>query len=729
MKLKNHIIAIISIFSILLSLCGCNSNNVPINWYDFGAEYSAFSSCKVAENSRFTLEWDKDSASVSIFDKNNGKIYTTIPRNETDPITHPQVLSPIMLNCIDAETLNTNTENAITSCIKKGAFSAEKIDNGIKVTYYFENVAISVPVYYQLREDSLLVEIHPDEIGEDETLVSSISILPFFCSIDNNSEKEQNYLFVPSGSGALVYPKTIGSGITSMISEEMYGVDAQSPNYSDSVTESIRLPVYGSKNVDRGMCAIIEESADTASIVTNIGSSTYRYSSVYASFCIRGSQLSTASYMDGFVSKKTLFCQEKINNTIKIGFYPLNEDNADYNGMASAYRNYLISNKYLSKREDDTLINATIIGGVLENKSFLGVPYTGLSVLTSFDDVNLIISDLSSLNNKNINVNLMGFGDSGLDIEKPAGGVDYSSKFGSIKNINNTDKVSLYFNFDLLRFSKSGSGINKLFGITRNAIGGRNKIGYQNVAFSTASGGHYYYIRRSYIDKLSDKVFKKIKRWDIDGVSFDTLSNKSYSDYYDSKYYGKSDTTKQVTEIFSKYKSENYKVASYSANAYAAVESNIIFDVPTRSSNYQVYDKDIPFYSMVFKGYIPMAISAINLSEDYDIAFLKAVESGLGIGYTLINDYNMELISAKQNMFFSSVYQDLKNRIANDVNRYDSLFQSIANKGILNHDEIGDLHITKFENGITVYTNFGNHDINIGSVTIKAKDFFVKEDA
>ena len=63
------------------------------------------------------------------------------------------------------------------------------------------------------------------------------------------------------------------------------------------------------------------------------------------------------------------------------------------------------------------------------------------------------------------------------------------------------------------------------------------------------------------------------------------------------------------------------------------------------------------------------------------------------------------------------------------MNRYDSLFQSIANKRILNHDEIGDLHITKFENGITVYTNFGNHDINIGSVTIKAKDFFVKEDA
>ncbi len=725
MKNKIRVIAVLTVLVLMLTFSGCGPQKAEKTWYDFGAEFMCDYPGVVAENENFALQWNLDSASVSIIDKNTGKVYSNIPENAEEFTSHPQVYAPIYVGYIETDTLNTNNANAKTASVNNATFSSEIIENGIKVTYYFTDIAVSVPVNYILREDSLLVTVDPAEIGEDETLIYNISILPFFCSVNNTAEKKDNYLFVPSGSGALVYPKVIGSGITSIISEQVYGYDAQLNNYTDAYKEKISLPVYGAKNGESAVCAIIENSAETAEITTNIGSSSYGYSAVYSSFYIRGSEISNATYLSGWSSKKALFCEGKVEDEIRVGFYPLTEGKTDYSGMAECYRNYLVKNQGMIERQSDTLLNAEIIGGVLKKKFILGIPYNGLTVLTDFEDVNKISSELTEISDKNINLNLIGFGESGASIGKPAGNADYSSKFGSVKKLEDSDNLSLYFNFDLFRFSKSGSGINKMFGIARTAIGGRSSHNYQNVQYSEASGSDVYrYVRRSKLGGLADKVNKKIVKWNIDGVSLDTLTSQSYSDYYESKYYAKANTLTQANEIMDKFTEKNLKIAATEANAYAAVRADIIYDTPTRSSKYQVYDEDVPFYSMVFKGYIPMAVNAVNLSEDKDAAFLNAVETGMGLNYTLIANYDKDLVSAKDNVYFNSLYSDVKDNIKLDVDRYKTLFDRIANVKINKHYILeNDVRATEYENGITVYVNYGETAAETPAGSVKAKDF------
>lgn len=727
MKNKIRVIAVLNLLVLMLTLGGCGPQNAQKTWYDFGAEFFCEYPGIVAENDKFALQWNLDSASVSLIDKNTGKTYSNIPEDAEENTTHPQVYAPIYVGYIETDTLNTNSANAKTASVSKATYSSEKIENGIKVTYYFTDIAVSVPVNYILREDSLLVTIDPAQIGEDETLIYNISILPFFCSVNNSAEREENYLFVPSGSGALVYPKVLGSGITSLITEQVYGYDAQLTNYTDAYKEKISLPVYGAKNGDSAICTIIENSAETAEITTNIGSSTYGYSAVYSSFYIRGSEISTATYLSGWSSKKTLFCEGKVEEEIRVGFYPLLEGKNDYSGMAECYRNYLINNQGLEKKKNDTLLNAKIIGGVLKKKFVLGIPYNGLSVLTDFNEVNEISAELSQISSKSININLTGFGESGVTISKPVSGADYNSKFGSIKKLKNNDKLSFYFNFDLFRFSKSGSGINKIFGIARTPIGGRSAHKYQNVYYSEAAGTEVYrYIRRSKLYDLADKVNKNVSKWNIDGVSLDTLTSESYSDYYESKYYAKANSANQANEIINKFTANDLKIAATDANDYAAVKADIIYDVPTRSSKYQVYDQDVPFYSMVFKGYIPMAVNAVNLCEDTTVTFLKAVETGIGLNYTLIANYDKDLVSAKDNSYFNSLYSDVKDNIKNDVDRYTGLFDNIANVKINKHYILNsDVRTTEYENGITVYVNYGETEAQTSAGLVGAKDFLI----
>ena len=718
---------------LLITSSGCGAKTAEITWYDFNTEYKSFGDGIVAENSKYALMWNKEYANVTLYDKVNNISYSNIPGDSAKKNFHPEIMSPITVGYIDPETLNTSNTNAYRASIKKGSFSSERIDNGIKVTYYFEEIAVSVPVKYVLREDSMAVEIDPDEIGEDLNLVYSISVLPFFCSVNNDSDK-QNYLFVPSGSGALIYPKTISDGVASVINTQLYGQDLQIDSYSSTYIPNMYLPVYGSKNGNSAVCAVIESGDETAEIVSNVGSATYAYSAIYPSFYIRGSEISTSTYLGNYSSRKTLFCDGKVKSKISVGFYPLQGDSADYMGMAETYRNYLIKEKGLKEKNNDRLLNIKFIGGEQTRRFAFGVPYTALNILTDFEDVYSISNELYSDYNEKMNIKLVGFGKTGMDIGKIAGGMSYNKNFGNIKSVaelQSNKYLSVFFDFDMIRCSKAGNGVSTLSGVARSSIGMKNKRLSTKLAYMEAdsSSDGYYLLRRSMFDDIAEGIRKKCLKWNIGGVSLDTLTSMTYSDYNDQSYYAKSNFSSQTISIIEKFHDSGMKFAASGANAYAAVNSDVVYDAPTRSAKYQVYDCDVPFYHLVFKGYIPLAVKSINLTENDRTSLLQAIEVGAGFSYTIIASHNTDLITAENNLYYPSVYVDTKEHIKEDVKIYNEVFRKTANVVIKDHDILENgLHRTVFSNGVTVYVNYTDSELQIDDVIIPSNDFALREE-
>lgn len=732
MKKNIKSVFLITLTALITMLSGCATQKAEINWYSYPEEFKYINSRVVAENSNFKLSWDSENAAVVLIDKKTGIEYSNIPANAKDNTSNPQVYSPVNVSYVESESLNIKTVDAKNTAVKDKSFNTEIIENGIKVTYFFQKIAVSVPVYYELRDDSLKVSVKPSEITEDTNKVYNITLLPFFCAVNNKSSAEDNYLFVPSGSGALVYPKVIGKGITSQISSPIYGQDFQTIGYSDTETENVYLPVYGAKNGDNAVCAIIENASETAVVETNIGSEDYAYSSVYSSFNIRGAQVSTAKFMGDQQSSKTLFCQGKTLDTIEIGFYPLNSGDSDYNGMAKCYQKYLTKTHNLAPDNNDTLLNVKIYGGITERKYFMGIPYEGLDVLTDFEEVLEISDRLSKEYDGNININLLGFGKTGLNIGKIAGGLDYGSGFGNInvlKKVNS--KTNIFFNFDILRFSEGGAGIVKFSGISRDAIGGKTVWKDTSINFSGPidKDKGYYYVRRDKLEKIASTIKKKTADWSIDGISFDTLTKYTYSDYSNSLYYAKSGFIKQTESILNSFKNGDKKIAATGSNFYAAILADQIFDAPTSSSKYQVYDKDVPFYSMVFKGYRSVATKPINSDANPRLAFLKAVETGNGLNFALVSNFSQNAVASNNNIFYSYLFEDNLSYIAESISEYESLFESVKNVKIEEHctTEAG-LQKTTYENGISVYVNYTDKEILQDGVTVAAFDFEVKEE-
>ena len=142
-------------------------------------------------------------------------------------------------------------------------------------------------------------------------------------------------------------------------------------------------------------------------------------SNAYVWFQVRGINSTTLStrrvvnyYTDSLIDE----------DVVSVAYYPLYDQDAGYTGFAKKYREYLKEKYGLEKSSDDALLSLKILGGAKLKKFFLGIPYEEVEALTTFEETRQIINEMQEIVDGKITVLLQGFGKSGLDIGKIAGG-------------------------------------------------------------------------------------------------------------------------------------------------------------------------------------------------------------------------------------------------------------------------------------------------------------------
>lgn len=749
MKKRSLVIILSSVIVIGLIVLGVSFfvKSSETSKYPAYAEIKAekLESGTVCENEQFELQWDQKNKRVILHDKEKGIQWCNTPEDElnNNPIesgvkTHPQVDSPIYVTYFDNINFAEKTAYAATGAIKNGCVSVQKIENGLSVIYSFEQEKFSVTVDYELRKDNLLVSVDTSKITEsEENTVTEVAIAPFFCSVKNDTE--DSYLFVPSGSGALVYPD-VKLAKTTTTSEKVYGYDYSVDQEASFVKyESVKLPVYGAINSQKGICAIIEDGAEGANICTVSNNRKMNYAAVYASFLTRGYDLiNTPKGFSSIAMKNKLYSEPVMNQVYSVAFYPFYGEDISYVNMADIYRNYLEEvygfMEYETKAEENA-INLNILGGAESTNFLFGIPYKEFFAATTLAEAEEVMKEVREVAG-DINVSLKGYTSSGINVGKPAGGITIPKKLGSYKKLEEmthayekTD-TSLFLDYDTVRFRKSGSGITPLFGsaVTTNGKHTVLTVKSQATGLKDDDQEDYKLISRTVLDDLNAKVLKKALKKNVKGVGLSTLSSMSYADYKNEKYFVALGIEKQVSSIFNDYRKNGVTVMSNSANAYAAVYSDYIADVPTNSSDYDSFDVDVPFYEIVFKGYVPMSVSAVNLSSNPKVTVLKALETGSGLSFTMTANYDKELINSMEKDFYGMNREQVLERISTLVNKgvRDDL-ESLQDTTIVQHFIISDdVRCTVFENGKKVYVNYGDEAYSNGDLLIEAKNYLIE---
>ena len=726
---------------IIVSMAGCDTDNIwSPDTFDEESKSSYSKEDKIiALNDKYELRWLGSNCTIDLVEKATGRRWGVNGERKINPDTgllsnlKPEAASSLIVEVLDMSNNQVSEYFSAVTAVKNGRVVTEDIKNGIRIYYYFDDVSIRIAVDFVLREDSVAVTVDPKLIQENKNYkIVSAKIAPYWCS--NLNDTEGAYLFYPSGSGALVSNESLTTAGV-VVESQVYGFDPvmTRDNY-DTIDKEIRLPVYGAKNGDIATCAIIEDNAEGAVIGVKAGSIGLGYSSVYTKFQLRGYSDNYIQQMNNSKKRQQVYAVSLGEKPMTIGFYPLTDANASYSGMAEIYKRYLKSEGAFSKNiKQESPLNVTFVGGGMIDQSFLGIPYKKIVAATTLNDAKDILVELSSKIGSKISAKFLGFGSSGIENNNYAGGMKINKALGSLSEISelnqysNANNIDLYYDFDLIKLKNSSSGYSTFFDTAYSSLLKSATVYKYNAAtrsYNTATG--YNLLKRELLMEGADKVLKKISKWDVSGISLESLTSVAYSDNSTktTEYFTKGNMSKDVAEIMNKI-SKKYKVAAYEANSYAAVRADIIFDTPTISSRERIFSDDIPFYQMIFKGFIPMTSESMNIAANPKTHLLKTVESGIGLSYTLISNYYNEFIDYQDYYFYGSLYNDISADIISISNSLKDYYAAINGAEIVSHNILDNgIRETVFENDVKVYVNYTDVSIVTPSgVTVEANSY------
>lgn len=710
---------IISILLVLLMIAafftGCGSKTTVKYGYNGNIKIGTVSSQVIAENSDLVLSWNDDAKCILFKNKNTDKVWSTVP---TDMLERGETCSSLDISVQDMEIYQPQFVSG-EDAMKNGRISCEKIENGIKIIYYFDSVEISIPVTYTLREDSVLMSINGAEIqekGEQFRLVS-VTVGPKFCSVTHN--KENSYIFLPEGNGALLDTELDADG-QRKIELNISNLASHDVSSATDSPESCGMRVFGIKDGNDAMVCISENTPSSVGMHATAGDKKSDYANIYP-VCY------FADY-DYFYGKATnsgavRHLSDRSQSTVSVGFYPLENEDANYNGMAKRYRKYLIDNGFIAENREftNTPYSVTLLGGVLTTSSILGIPVKTVKEMTSFSNAQKIIEDITKLTGEKPVVRMDGYTKTGINIGEIAGGYDFSSKLGSEKDRKaleaycKENDIPLHFEFEMIKYSKSGSGVSYARSSAKTAILHPAEKSGVNVPLRDANAASKYrFLKRSEIESVVDKLIKTINKKNISGVSLESLGKVSYSDYSEGIDYAVASKIDTDTKAYvNKLKGTNSKISASGATYFAAGLVDTVFDAPLGKNGKFQYDVEIPFYQLVFSGVTPLYSSAVNLSENPQEKIMMAASTGTGLGFTLIDKFEKSYMETAAEKLYACVYEETKESVKTAIDKYSEIYKAIDNSKIDNY-EILENKVTKttFENGVVVYANTSSDEVD-----------------
>lgn len=693
---------------------------------------------RMAENAHATLWADPDTGLFALENKATGKRWMSTPSDgESDDRTmgslRTQLQSQVVIRYIykedELDAKSAAVANSQIECVDGGHIRTSRLSDGLRVDYDFADIGVKIPVTYRLTDDYLEASVVWDEIETDDAVyLMSIQLLPAFGA---NGGTADGYLLIPDGCGALI---RFDNGIDGQSYESMiYGNElTQKVSMKSTQTESVRLPVFGIHSGNDGLFAIVTQGDASCSVVAYNRNSTCNYDAVSSQRILR--QLTEKTiYETDPANRKDIgrVTQADMSDGYCVRYYWLSGDAAEYSGMAGIYRNYLTEEHALTKVLQTPTLALDIYGAMDKQASFFGIPYTKTEKLTTFAQAETMLESLHTSGIDRISVRFCGWTNSGLLNQKKLTKATPLSLLGGKKGLARLDSymhqqdVPLYLDADLLQYRRGSKG---------DAV----RTSFEQIA------GQYRYLRSVYsknramdeIRLLSPSKMEKSLRSLLPSygklgqqwMSLSTLGSHLYSNFSADDTVLRSEARNCIIGTLKSAADGNYTVAIAGGNAFAVACSSRLYDVPTSSSQYDIFDTDVPFYQIVFHGYRMMCGTPLVQSTDWTDSFLRTVESGCELHYSGIYADSSVLTGTRYEDYYSSTYTLWQKTAAEQYAAYMSLLDAVYDQTIVRHEQVAaQATRTVYADGTAVLVNYADEPITYDGKTVEAKSFAVAE--
>lgn len=619
---------------------------------------------------------------------------------------------------------------------------ADSAEFGIVVSFA-EPANFNMTVEITLSDEGMKVRIPSSAIvsGNSFYKVQNIEVLPNFGATE--FEKAENgFMLIPDGVGAIM---EFDKGSTEVIAykrpvydNDFYKDYYFQPEYSDELMMPVFGMCVGHDGKKDGFVAVIENGAETSYIHTKQAgkdSGGANYNKIYTS--VDFLQYASTKVYGPYSTNNTHYLVSTGNFNLDYTLeYRFAENISGYYDLAKAYQNYLIETgdfTYGNFNDKDAYIEA--VGSVTLTERFIGIPYSKVKSLTSYDELTGILTEL---NKDNLYVTYLGAFNGGLS-NKLSNRANLVSENGSKKSLSKLEAyaadndISLALGTNLAKVYVSGNGfaaglhaikdyanINVLMYRYCSAVGVLS--GYVN---SEDKNACYNILAPEYLTKAIDGFTKD---FDYDTNLFiQDLGNIYYADYDNS----------DMTDVYTANEVLDNALAKVGTNGlwlsnpvmsrmrYAEVAT----DISRTSSDYRTFTETVPFRTLVLNGITRYTTTDINLSSKKPEFFiLQAAELGSIPKFKITSKLEDELKGSSYNDWYCVSYERVKGDLEYVLDECAKINSEIGCKEISDHSSVmGNVFKTVYSNGKEVYTNYNLYDVELEEgMTIPALGYVIK---
>lgn len=685
----------------------------------------------VAESDSYRLYYYEPRFSIKLENKQTGVILeSTVSDEKNDGKNNKSWTGYIQSGIVIFAIQGTNNTYQVDMNTVENQITTWYTEKGIYAEIYFPKYQIGLGVEVSLDGEDLVVRVPEGSIKEEKngTYISTVSLFPFL-GYSYLGEKP-GYMLIPDGNGALIYLDDKEGRYSTGFSQMIYGADAgmdiQTTNSVlwdrfDMVTDpnKVMAPIFGMAHTEDGQAylAIVESGDERCSIEAQPNGVMVDYNRCFARFLLRDIYVQPLNNSNSGTVKTVE--SDRLHTDLKVRYCLLSGEDADYSGMANAYRAYLLENELVTVTDTGYNTRVDFLGS--EREEFL--MGTTAVPMTTVDNVEEIYAQLQAAGVDSLLTVYKGWQKGGL-YDLPISGYKADGSIGGTGALTDLIKTQAEQNYRIYLYN-DGLLVNKKTNATTfNVMKMVNKRTFEMDVNGEVYDIFYYLLPA----KAQSTLLKFAGEYTDAGVS--TLALAGISDTlfsYSSQgtYYSRTDTMLSFRDTVAAL-DEKASLVLEAPNAYLWKYTEAFLDMPLGSSDYLYVDQDVPFLSMVLKGIVPMYSDYVNFDANKTENFLQMVESGIYPSFYLAWENSSKLIYTNSNGLYSLEYGTYRDTIV----EYDAVLRELAGKTagacITEHTVLDNgLVRVSYDNGVVIYVNYTQTELFADGLTVEAQSYLV----
>ena len=458
-------------------------------------------------------------------------------------------------------------------------------------------------------------------------------------------------------------------------------------------------------------------------------------------FTLRGSELLSLCGA-GETAEMPIVEDNYYGEDLVIRYTFLTAENKGYSGLANYCRARLIAENVLSPLEEtgDIPFYYDVIGGVKETTHFMGIQYLHVRAMTTFDEAVEIAQTLNKAGIKHQVMNFQGWMNGGY-YHDVANNVSVLRQLGGKERLENLNSAIARLGGELyadVAFQKVtqiskhymenqetsryyGAGYIAQFGVTNPASLRRTSaLGYSENIYNLLSPKFLPYYVSGFLNST--------KGYSLNGYSLRDLGCELHADKRRTELINREQALMIVESQLQAIVDSGKNVMVSGGNLYALNGVKHVIDAPMTATEYVIVDETIPLYEMILHGCVDYTGQALNtiVNDDWQAKLLKMVEYGASPRYTFTAQQASDMKYTALNRLYATTVANWTDTAAEQYAYLNAALASVSGAQMVKHTILSDtLRSVEYDNGVTIYINYGSQDAQAGGGTVPAKAYLV----